>query len=495
MDQKPNVILITTDQQRFDSVGVNGSSFMNTPNMDRLGREGVSFQRAYCPNTVCTPSRVSIMTGLHLSRHGAYNIGTYAKDFSPFLSTLLREKGYNTYHIGKAHWYPWQVLNAETRDVGMDGAPFKDFAGFHGAEIHIGHNCYGVTGHYAHWIRKKGYDPQQFKVHRLFDEDDNGTGEWDMPVHLHPGHWVAERAISFLKDQRPDRPFYLNLGFQDPHHPHVLPFDYKNRVDPHSIPLPDREPEKELNVVEHIPHFHKGTIVDSRFCGKFVIAGNQNTRWGEYFEDDEKTRMTRAYYYSMVQLIDEQLGRILEAVDQLGLWDNTIVIFTTDHGEMLGDHSIGQKGPLVYEGVTHIPFLMRYPMGFDPCSVEECVSLVDILPTILDFTGIPDPIRRDGISLKGRLQGQEPILRTGVRIEYKEEPDRIRFKCWVTPEWKLAIYLGESFGELYNLENDPGEKNNLFYHPDYQNVKNRLLIELLNDMERSEPVSERPCRV
>ena len=93
MDQKPNVILITTDQQRFDSVGFNGSSFMNTPNMDRLGREGVSFQRAYCPNTVCTPSRVSIMTGLHLSRHGAYNIGTYAKDFSLFLSTILRENG------------------------------------------------------------------------------------------------------------------------------------------------------------------------------------------------------------------------------------------------------------------------------------------------------------------------------------------------------------------------------------------------------------------
>jgi arylsulfatase A-like enzyme len=147
-----------------------------------------------------------------------------------------------------------------------------------------------------------------------------------------------------------------------------------------------------------------------------------------------------------------------------------------------------------YEGVTHIPLLIRYPNGFKPCRVEECVSLIDIVPTLLDFAGIEDGMKRDGISLKPRLQDGGVLERKGVRIEFKEEPDRIRFKCWVTPEWKLAVYNGESFGELYDLKADPGEKVNRFHDPDYQSVKTQLLIEMLNDMERSEPVSIRPCR-
>jgi arylsulfatase A-like enzyme len=491
---KPNIILITTDQQRYDSVRMNGSSFMHTPNMDRIGKEGVSFDRAYCPNTVCTPSRVSLMSGLHLSRHGAYNIGTFASDYAPFMSTILREHGYRTHHIGKAHWHPFWVDSPENQKVDEHGTPMQNFAGFETAEPAIGHTTFGITGFYEHWVKQKGFDPKSLKVDRLFEEDANDTGNWNLPVELHNGHWIAERAIDFLENHKGDQPFFLNLGFQDPHHPHVLPYDYMNRVDPDTIPLPDTDIDNESGFAEHIPLFHDGKMVESRFNGQFVIAGNVKAAWKPYFKDEEKTRATRAYYYSMVQLIDEQLGRILETVDKLGLRDNTLFIFTTDHGELLGDHSIGQKGPMVYEGVTHIPLVMRYPNGFDPCKVEECVSLIDLLPTILDFAGIQDEMKRDGLSLKSRLQDGEALKRKGVRIEFKEEPDRIRFKCWVTPEWKLAVYTGESFGELYHLATDPGEKHNLFELPEYQAIKAQLLIEMLNDMERSEPVSRRPCR-
>jgi arylsulfatase A-like enzyme len=189
------------------------------------------------------------------------------------------------------------------------------------------------------------------------------------------------------------------------------------------------------------------------------MAGNgKGYAWEPYFRDEHKARATRAYYYSMVQLIDEQLGQILAALDDRGFRENTLLIFTSDHGEMLGDHAIGQKEPLVYEGVTHIPLLIRYPQGLAPCAVEECVSLVDLLPPILDFAGIRDTFRRDGISLKRLLQEGTAPERSGVRIEYKEEPDRIRYKAWVTKEWKLAVYPGERFGELYDLRNDTGEK-------------------------------------
>lgn len=514
-DSKPNFILITTDQQRYDSVHLNGSSFMHTPHMDRIGLEGAAFRRAYCPSTVCTPSRVSMMNGLHLSRHGAYNIGTTAMDFSVFLSSVLRENGYRTCHIGKAHWHPYWAASPENHEVDAQGTPFDHFAGFEKAEVSIGHSTFGITGHYKRWLQLKGFDLDTLKIKHLFDEgtgssesvnlsrttppkpsssDPNETGDWNLPVELHQGHWVAERTIDFLEHHNAEQPFFLNLGFQDPHHPHVLPQAYRNRIDPMDIPLPDGDLKAETNHAEHIPLFREGKLVESRFNGQFVMAGNVRDAWGPYFKDEMKTRATRAYYYSMVQLIDEQLGRILTALDRLGLRDNTMIIFTSDHGEMLGDHCIGQKGPLVYEGVTRIPLFIRYPQGFEPCQVEECVSLVDLLPTILDFAEIEDPVKRDGISLKKRLQKGMPVDRKGVRIEYKEEPDRIRFKCWVTREWKLAVYLGETFGELYDLKKDPSEKHNLFDDPAYQSIKAKLLTEMINDMERSEPVSVRPCR-
>lgn len=161
----------------------------------------------------------------------------------------------------------------------------------------------------------------------------------------------------------------------------------------------------------------------------------------------------------------------------------------------MGDHDIGQKGPLIYESVTRVPLLMRYPDGFPSCHVEECVSLVDLVPTILDFAGIPDSTQRDGISLKKKLQNREDLKRNGVRIEYKEEKDRIRYKCWVTPDWKLAVYPGEAFGELYDLKNDPDEMKNLYDDPAKQEIKVKLMIEMINDMENSEPLSERASRV
>jgi arylsulfatase A-like enzyme len=493
VNTKPNVILITTDQQRYDSVGLHGSRFMRTPHMDRLGREGVSFTRAYCPNTVCTPSRASIMTGLHLSRHGAYNIGTAALDHSIFLSRILRDYGYRTHHIGKAHWYPWGTENPETRMPNERGTPFQDFVGFETAEVSVGHATWGVSGHYKLWVEQQGYDPKSFKEHYLFAKDPNGTADWDLPTALHSGNWLAERAVDFLTKHNPGRPFYLNLGFQDPHHPHVVPKDYTNRVSPEDVPPPITSNER--NLAEHIPYFHNGTLNQSRFRGEFAIAGNESAAWKPYFQDERKSKLTRSYYYTMVQLIDEQLGKILSAVDRLGYAKNTIIIFTSDHGEMLGDHLIGQKGPLIYEGVTRIPLLIRYPDGFSPCQVNECVSLVDIAPTILDFAQIPDPIRRDGVSLKSRLQEGGVLERTGVRIEYKEEADRIRYKCWVTPEWKMAVYPGEAFGELYNLVQDPKEHHNLYDDPAMQEIKLKLLLAMVNDMERSEPLSERTCRV
>jgi len=497
LETGPNIILITTDQQRFDSIGINGSSFMNTPNLDRLGRQGARFTRAYCPNPVCTPSRVSMMTGNHISRHGAYNIGTYAEDDSKFLSHLLRENGYNTYHIGKAHWNAWGEENEETKDVGPAGEPFKDFMGFDQAELSIGHGLTGgIKGHYGFWLKEKGGRSEPFGYQALFEDDPMETGDWDIPSSLHSGAWVVERAEQVIRTADRKKPFFLNLGFQDPHHPHVLPSDFTNRVDESAIPLPDFNPTGSEVLCESAYHLQQGTMNHSRFVGRFKVAGNgDDANWHTYFQDEEKARKTRAYYYSMIQLLDEQIGQLLQCLEDTGLMNDTLIIFTSDHGEMLGDHGIGQKGPLVYEGVARIPLMIQYPNGIAPCVIDDCVSLVDLLPTLADFLNIQDTGRRDGISLKDRIQEGAKLPRSGVRMEYKEEPDRIRFKSWVTKEWKLAVYSGESFGELYDLKHDPGETCNLFDQPLYEQIQLKLYRELLEDMERSEPISRRPSRV
>ncbi|WP_309118829.1 sulfatase-like hydrolase/transferase [Paenibacillus sp.] len=501
MSSRPNLILISTDQQRHDSIAANGSAFLRTPNLDRLANEGVTFRRAYCPNTVCTPSRVSMMTGLHLSRHGSYNIGTAVSDPSLFLSSLLRRNGYRTHHVGKAHWYPWESPSPETLGPERSREPCRDFAGFDTAELSRGHGPWAATsGHYGAWLEAQGLDPADIRVEFLFkgQGDYNGTGDSALPERYHHGAWVAERAIRWMerREDGDDRPFFLNLGFQDPHHPHVLPSDFLERVDPEVVPPPAARADREADEAEHVPLFRNGTLVESRFNGTFEMAGNGKYAWEPYFEREEFAKQTRAYYYSMVQLIDRQVGRLLDALDAFGLARNTFVVFTSDHGEMLGDHGIGQKGPLVYEGVTKIPLLMRYPDGFEPqAPAEPCASLVDVLPTLADAAGIADSIRREGVSLLPMLRGEGPPKRTGVRIEYKEEPDRIRFKCWVTPEWKLALYTGEPFGELYDLKNDPGERRNLYAPPEYALIKQELLLGLLADQERGEPTNPRPSRV
>jgi arylsulfatase A-like enzyme len=494
---RPNIILITTDQQRYDSIGINGSAFMDTPNLDRIGREGAVFRRAYCPNTVCTPSRISMMTGTFLSRHGAYNVGTYPPGYDHFLSTRLRESGYRTHHIGKAHWHPWGIQSPETREVDEELTPFADLAGFDQAELIVGHGSWIKMGHYSAWLRKQeGKELNEYAVRELFKPDANDTGDWELPLALHHGTWIVDRATAFLEGRPKDQPFFLNIGFPDPHHPHIVPYDYERRIRPEDVPAPVIDESREQGLTEHIRMFKNSTINKSRFRGNFALAGNTTPYpWQDYFADPERSSQTRAYYYSMVQLVDDQMGQILGKLDELGLTDDTIVIFSSDHGEMLGDHSIGQKGPLVYEGVSHIPLLIRYPQGFAPCEVDECVSLVDLLPTVLEFAGIEDGYRRDGVSLKERLASGTPMERSGVRIEYKEEADRIRFKAWVTPDYKLAVYTGESFGELYDLKNDPQEFHNRFDDPEFQAIKAQLMAELLADMERTEPLSVRPCRV
>lgn len=500
---KPNIVLITTDQQRFDTLSCNGSSFLHTPNLDRLAESGARFTRAYCTNPVCTPSRVSIMTGKYPSAHGSYNIGTVAEDTGQFLSSRLAAAGYRTHHIGKAHFYPSDRESKERFPVSGSGQA-KDFAGFETAEFLTGYNDWGVTMHYREWLKEKGIDSTDYPVHILTSRDAYANGDWELPEAVHNSAWIVDRTRKFLKScgqireeeegMAEQRPFFLNIGFQDPHHPHLLPIDFDGRIPLEDVSMPHGTYDSR---VRHLDLLAKGKIVESHYAGRYQIAGNQNTRWDEYFADEEKTRTLRRQYYSMIRLLDRRIGEILDAISEKGLTDNTIVVFTTDHGDMLGDHGLGQKGPMSYEEVVHVPLIISWPGMIEPQAAQGVTSLADLYPTLLSFAGIaPDgaDLDLDGIAMNDMLFSRNREHRDHAVIQFKEEADAVRYQCIVTKEWKLTEYIGEDYGELYHLSADPGEDVNLYFDEKYDGVKYRLLRLLVSDLDAEGRRNERPCR-
>ena len=496
---RPNILLITTDQQRADSLSCYGSSFTSTPNLDRLASEGARFERAYCANPVCTPARASIFTGRYVSRHGAWNVGLNVPVDEVLLSHRLAEAGYRTHYIGKTHFQAFgagadsieQLPGWETRYPQFTGP----YYGFQRVELALGHTNWGIAGHYGAWVREQvdADTLASFQVTRLSERGFGGEAyDWSLPTHLHNSVWTADRTVEFLSRQPHEQPFFLAVGFQDPHHPHCVPLDFPERVQPADVPLPDYR-EGELD--DKPPHFREartGTLEQSAMRGNFYVAGQGEG--ADYRNVTEReARLGRAYYYTMVRLIDQQMGRILAALDETGQADNTLVIFTTDHGELLGDHGLWMKGPFHYEPLIRIPLLMRWPRGFESLRTEALCSQVDLAPTVLAALEMPIPPEIDGHNLLPVLRGETATVNDAVLVEFVDDPRKLRLKTIVTDQHKLTRYCGQEYGELYDLANDPREKTNLWDDPASAPLRARLLSRLLDMMEPLEKRAERYC--
>lgn len=501
MPAPPNILLITTDQQRADSLSVYGSAFTSTPRLDRLGRQGVRFDRAYCANPVCTPARASIFTGQYLSRHGAWNVGLNIPETAPMVSYSLAAAGYRRHYIGKAHFHSFggppeksfeSLKGWEKRFPAFQGP----YYGFQTVELALGHATYGIAGHYGVWVRSRVSE-------EAFNSFKKSTGlvsfhfggqahDWDIPLELHNSVWTADRAIAFLEAHADRQPFFLAVGFQDPHHPHCLPRGFLARVNPSDVPLPDFV-KGELD--DKPPHFleaHTGQIEQSRIRGRFPVAGMGASDFRRVTEAD--ARMGRAYYYGLVRLIDQETGRILDALDHTGLAENTLVVFTTDHGELLGDHGLWMKGPFHYEPLVRVPLLLRWPQGFPGGqTLSTLISHVDLAPTILSAAGLDRPAALDGFDALPLLRGEASSLRDAALIECVDDPGGLRLKTLVTVDRKLTWYCGQDYGELYDLETDGREKVNRWDDPAYGKDRLRLLGRLLDALEPLERRVERDC--
>ena len=431
--ERPNVLLIHTDQQRWDALGANGNQEIHTPNLDRLAQEGVNFDHYFVQNPVCMPSRLSYLTGQYPSTHGVYRNGVPVPEDTLALPGLLDNYGYISANIGKLHFLPH--ANRDHRD------PHPKY-GFDHLEISDEPGPYADA--YRAWVKKKdptrlddisvGLPPAAARWQQVMGTEDgiNHPAERfpKRPVSFEGGRefthsaFVAERTIDFIEGHANDR-FLCIAGFYSPHSPWVAPEEFFDLYDREKLSLPNF-PER---------------LEEKR---------------GEDFFSDQELLGAKQGYYGMVSEVDGHVGRILERLEELGLRENTIVVFTSDHGEYLGDHLSYGKGSPGYDPISRVPLIFSSPDDSidDGRTFEGIVEAVDLVPTLLDCVGVPLAPHLGGESLLPLLSGKKKGS-DKVALTESEGAKSIRTK-------RFRYVIREDGEEsLFDLVQDPGEYHNL----------------------------------
>ena len=444
--RRPNVLWLCTDQQRYDTIAALGNGHIATPNLDRLVRGGTAFTRAYCQSPICTPSRASFMSGLYASTvHVNYNGNDRFPEDVPVVSRLFADAGYRCGLAGKLHLASAEHQVEKRAD---DGYSFWRYS-------HSPH--WGVTdgNDYARWVADQGED-----LAALLN-DSRG-----FPSRVHHSTWCTEMALEFLAGQGAE-PWFLTVNYFYPHPPFNPPREYRGRYDPDAMPAPlFREADLEQQATLGEVSFQRG----ARHPSALDIGTRKGMPPG-YLGGRQDAGAAKAHYYALITHLDEQIGRLLGHLAQSGQLDDTIVLFMSDHGEMLGDHGLLYKGCRFYDGLVRIPLIWSWPGRIRRDQRSPALAeLTDIAPTLLDLAGLPIPGHLQGRSLAHILGGNpDPArLRRFVRSEYfnaQQDPrtgaDQMA-TMYRDERYKLVVYHGRGLGELYDLQEDPGEFHNLW---------------------------------
>ena len=452
MAKQPNVLWICTDQQRYDTIGALGNPHASTPVLDAFIGEGTSFSNAFCQSPVCSPSRASFLTGRYPRTTGCRQNGQSIPKDEVLVSKLFRDAGYRCGLAGKLHLASCSDGKVEERtDDGYD-----DFFWSHHPQPDWPENAY------TRWLAQKGKTWDG-----LLEEDRSPYVRGGPPAEFHQTTWCAEKTIEFIRANE-GRPWFFSFNCFDPHHPFDPPAEYLERFSVEEMPLPSVHPAE----AERQTTFQK---LDREWAHD--NPGEFHT--GAMTDDDR--RQVHAAYMAMVSLIDDQVGRILEALRETGQDRDTLVVFMSDHGEMLGDHGIYFKGPHFYDCQMRVPLVIRWPGGSVNAGrrIEGLVELVDLAPTLLDAGGLEIPQRMQGKSLLPMLRGEAEteFVHEQVFAEY--------YNAWThgdaygsmlrTQKEKIVVYHGTGQGEFYDLENDPQEFLNLWEEPLVRDRRNDLL--------------------
>jgi len=478
-----NIVLIETDQQRRDSLGCYGNNVVRTPNIDGLAREGVTFECCSPANPICMPSRASMITGRWPRNHGVWCNGIRLDPRQPTLAGHLAEHGCETIGVGKFHYEP-HGGSADYKESRAAWSAHPGLAGWHGpfygfgdVEIAGGHGpANTMYGHYANWLRERISEAEIERLAREFD-----AAKWrppqrkasTFPAELHHSSWVGETASAKIREcAKKDRPFFLFASFPDPHHPFTPPEPHASMYDRADVVMPLRR-EGELD--DKPPHFA------DRFHGRGerFEGAREGLDFSALTEDD--VRDVIALTYGMVTLIDENVGKILAALDEAGIADETAVVFTSDHGDLLGDHGLIFKGPIHYDGLITVPYVWRIPGVEGGRRIASPASQVDFPDTVCDLLGLPRMESSEGRSMKAVLTGEAESYRDATIVEFQSQYRRhLKLKTIRTPEWKLTFYGERPYGELYDLVNDPDEFVNLYEDPRCREMRIMLQDRLMN---------------
>ncbi|MCM3699517.1 sulfatase [Paenibacillus macerans] len=492
MSSKPNILLITSDQQHWDTIGAFQPE-ISTPNLDRLARQGSMFSRAYCPNPTCTPSRSSIITGMYPSQHGAWTLGTKLLEDRHTVGEDFNRAGYKTSLIGKAHFQPLKSAPAyesqEAYPLLQDLDYWRNFHGpFYGfdhVELARNHTNEAHVGqHYAIWLEEQGCaNWRDYFLPPTGTMDPAQTYKWPIPEKYHYNTWIAERTNARLEEHKTSgQPFFLWASFFDPHPEYLAPEPWDTMYDPEQLTIPSVVPgEHDRNP----PHFRLTQEENPDFSHLMETGfGIHGYRSHHYYEYGAKKRLTDydkkklvAVYYGMISLMDKYIGKILDKLDELGVADDTLVVFTTDHGHFFGQHGLQAKGGFHYEDLIKLPFIVRYPGRVPAGRRSDAIqSLVDLAPTFLSFGGLPIPPSMTGVDQKDVWLGVREQARDHAICEFRHEPTTIHQKTYVDARYKITVYYNQSYGEIFDLQEDPGELHNLWDEAGYEGLKSQLLL-------------------
>jgi arylsulfatase A-like enzyme len=481
MSDKPNVLWIIADQLRADHLGFGGNAIVRTPNLDALAARGTVFDRAYVTNPICMPNRCTMLTGRVPSAHGViFNDRSLAWGSNTFVRQLA-DAGYDTALIGKSHIqhgmsqnvvremraaptladpYPRGWDSLENPDRYADGSPDTgDFYGFKHAEFAIGHGDM-VTGHHYRWALEKGATPEDLLTGEPYPDSPANArypGWWQvyqptLPEELYSTAFIEERTIAWLEEAAGgETPWCMECSFPDPHHPFTPPGRWWDAYSADDMPEPATFDDPLTDAPKHL-HLIRSLDPGENYVQMF--GANR-----------ELVRHAMAAEFGMIEMMDGAIGRILGALERLGIAEDTVIVFTSDHGDMFGDHGLMLKATMHYQGCLRVPLVIARP-GAEGTRSQALASTLDFANTILDLCDVPGFVDMQGISLAPLLDDPQASVRDHALVEEDFPlarpggPMPQRTRSIVTAEHRYTRYSTGDV-ELFDLVRDPDELVNL----------------------------------
>lgn len=449
-----NIVLILSDQLRADCVGCYGNPLIKTPHIDALAASGTRFDLAFAQHPQCGPSRAALMTGRYPHVNGAVSNHTAMGAHETTLGQRFIDAGYRSIGVGKLHLFD-EKEKASFTDTALSGGQHSDATS---------PEC--LHEDYKSWLKANSYwevAKEAYAIHATDEYWENFQANVNpIPAEAFIDSWVGDRAVEYIRKQDPDEPFFMFVGLPNPHMPFDCPEPYASMYDPADMPVPPSFYEPGL---EGKPPIH-------------AAFRRQGRRVNYEKMDEPRLRQAMAYYYGATTLVDDQVGKVLGALEGRGLLDDTVVAFCSDHGELLGDFGMLTKSideyPMLYDSGLRVPLIVRRPGAKGGGTREDLVELIDLCPTLLEAAGLELPSEVQGQSLCRALDGGP-----GPQRQYAfAESGAV--KMLRGQRYKLVHYPGQPYGELYDLEADPHEMENLYDRSEYARLCLDMTRELLD---------------